>query len=65
MASIIEFRARTPLEERLAASGSRRASAEVVLFPGVRYERADPGGEEPTPSRNRRSRQRDHLDLDD
>lgn len=66
MATIIEFRARAPLQERLAVSGSRDTSADVVLFPGVRYERAEPDAEtEESKPRSRRSRQRDRLDLDD
>jgi hypothetical protein len=64
MATIIEFRTRSQLQERLAASGSRGESADVVLFPGVRYEREEPAKEAPR-SRGRRSRQRDRLDLDD
>jgi hypothetical protein len=34
----------------------------VVLFPGVRYERA---GDPATPARVRSSRKRDRLDLED
>jgi hypothetical protein len=63
MATIIEFRARTSLQERVTNFGTRDTSADVVLFPGVRYERAEPDAE-PKP-RSRRSRQRDRLDLDD
>ena len=63
MATIIEFRSRSPLQERLAGSGSG-GSADVVFFPGVRYERAEPAVEEESP-RPRRSRQRDRLNLDD
>jgi hypothetical protein len=64
MATIIEFRSKSPLQERLAATGSRGASADVVFFPGVRYERIEPAKEEERP-RGRRSRQRDRLELDD
>ena len=64
MATIIEFRARTSLQERVTTSGTRDTSADVVLFPGVRYERAGAEAEQAKP-RSRRSRQRDRLDLDD
>jgi hypothetical protein len=65
MASILEFR-KPFFNFRPGRSGSESISADIVLFPGVRYERA---GEEPAaPSeakpRGRRSRRRDRLDLD-
>jgi hypothetical protein len=65
MATIIEFRARTPLQERVTPSGTRDTSADVVLFPGVRYERAEADEAEDVKPRSRRSRQRDRLDLDE
>jgi hypothetical protein len=64
MASILEFRKSAfrfrPLNERSGAG----VTADIVLFPGVRYER---WGDEPSPdkSRSRRARQRDRLELDD
>jgi hypothetical protein len=65
MATIIEFRSRSHLQERLATSGTRSESADVVFFPGVRYEREEPVQESAPRTRGRRSRQRDRLDLDD
>lgn len=64
MASILEFRrsgcALRPHVGRTAAG----ASADIVIFPGVRYERLV---DEPAPAkpRARRARRRDRLDLDD
>ncbi len=63
MASIVEFR-RPSLSDRQSAPKSGSGSAEIVLFPGVRYERQDDELAEPAPSR-RRARRRDHLDFDD
>jgi hypothetical protein len=62
MASILEFR-KSLFRSRPHAPGEK-ASADIVLFPGVRYER---WAEEPPqqPQRSRRNRQRDRLDLDD
>jgi hypothetical protein len=60
MASIVEFK-RVGLRAR-PASMAPQGSAEIVLFPGVRYERA---AEETSRGRaRRRSRQRDHLDFE-
>jgi hypothetical protein len=64
MASILEFRKSAfrfrPLNDKSGAS----ATAEIVLFPGVRYERwsEEPPQDKPAP---RRARRRDHLELDD
>lgn len=65
MASILEFRKSAfrfrPLNEQAAAN----STADIVLFPGVRYER---WSEEPAPQepqRSRRTRRRDQLELDD
>jgi hypothetical protein len=64
MASILEFRRPGFMERPHTSRSTANASADVVLFPGVRYERH---AEEPEPAkpRSRRSRRRDHLDLDD
>ncbi len=61
MASILEFR-RSAVQVR-TLTGERHISADIVLFPGVRYERAQ---EDAATSKSRkRRRRRDHLDLDD
>jgi hypothetical protein len=61
MASVVEFK-RVGLQAR-PSSRSPQGSAEIVLFPGVRYERTV---EETSRCRSRRrSRQRDHLDFED
>lgn len=64
MASILEFR-RSPFRYRpLIDQRGANSSADIVLFPGVRYER---WSEEEAASkpRSRRSRRRDRLDLED
>jgi hypothetical protein len=61
MATIIEFHAHCP---KSAPAGYRRATsatAEVVVFPGVRYERMS----EVTPAKARRRRRRERLDLEE
>ncbi|WP_439542627.1 hypothetical protein [Hyphomicrobium sp.] len=61
MASVVEFK-RVGLHAR-PTSAAPQGSAEIVLFPGVRYERSI---EETSRGRTRRrSRQRDHLDFED
>lgn len=64
MASIIEFRRPGFMERSHTARNAANASADVVLFPGVRYERHAEQPEQVKP-KSRRSRRRDHLDLDD
>lgn len=63
MACILEFR-KSPFRFRpLAAEPETPGSADIVLFPGVRYERER---EEPAPAKpRRRARRRDRLDLED
>lgn len=59
MATILEFRSDT---EKVPAKGPRRRrrSAEIVIFPGVRYERL----EDPCPGKPARRRiERDTLKL--
>lgn len=64
MASILEFR-QPALQCRQTTTTHRAAgSADIVLFPGVRYERWAETPPESSKSR-RRARRRDHLDLDD
>jgi len=65
MASILEFR-RPELRSATARLGAGRESADVVFFPGVRYERwGDASAPEPESPKPRRGRRRDHLDLED
>ncbi len=62
MATIIAFKAAPkPTEASVLATYARRQSAEIVLFPGVRYERHDddPAGKKLKKPRRRR----DRLDL--
>lgn len=64
MATILEFRAQS-FRSPLSASRQAGAGAEIVLFPGVRYER---WVEEPLPtaqSKPKRGRKRDRLELED
>ena len=64
MATILEFRA-SPLRETAAAGRMVSAGpAEIVFFPGVRYERWDES-EQPIAQRAKKSRRRDTLQLDD
>lgn len=63
MATILDFRPST--QRASAASGqlARLASAEIVIFPGIRYEHWDAGpAHEAKP---RRKRKRDTLELCD
>ena len=64
MATILEFRTQVARYPEFAEQRDRSQSAEVVLFPGVRYER-DAQAEAPTKPRSRRSRQRDRLELEE
>jgi hypothetical protein len=41
------------------------ASADIVFFPGVRYERWAEADARPAEKSRHRTRRRDHLDLDD
>jgi hypothetical protein len=60
MATILEFRSRTMREPARHLSGG---SAEIVLFPGVRYER---WAEDPQPKpKAKKARRRDLLELED
>jgi hypothetical protein len=63
MATILEFRDRSTRTDVTSGKTVRGGPAEVVIFPGVRYERY----EEPRPARtkSRRSRQHDRIELED
>jgi hypothetical protein len=63
MATILEFRDRSSKADAGAGKATRDGPADVVIFPGVRYERQS----EPRPARarGRRSRQHDRLELED
>jgi hypothetical protein len=60
MATILEFR--HGLKPGNARRNGFTTSAEIVFFPGVRYERWE---EEPAAKPKKRARHRDQLDLDD
>ncbi len=60
MAMILDFRSRhAPPEPR---DRDETASAEIIIFPGVRRER---NGEPPKPARRKRAPKRDRLELPD
>lgn len=64
MASILEFRKSA---DQLNTSASRdvRGPAEIVLFPGIRYERMEePCDAVANDKPSRKSRSRDRIDLD-
>lgn len=63
MASILEFKRSLTSAKAHTAADAARGPADIVLFPGVRYERMT---EEPAPAPKQRSRarRRDCLDLD-
>ena len=64
MATIVEFRTSAPA--RRSASNARGASgstAEIVFFPGVRYERWEEAAQESKPKR--KPKKRDNLVLRD
>jgi hypothetical protein len=63
MATILEFRAQQSRFQAAAVPKAQSGSAEVVIFPGVRYERwSEEAAAKP---RARRPRQRDLLELDE
>ena len=65
MASILEFRQPAFGSRQVSVKSDAAAvSADIVLFPGVRYERWTDAEDEPAKPR-RHARRRDHLDLDD
>jgi hypothetical protein len=59
MATIVEFR--RPPRKRVGSAAGTEGSADIVFFPGVRYER-----EEPPEGQNRKKakRRRDTLQLE-
>jgi len=69
MAKIFEFHCREEPEECATSAGHKCVSAEVIAFPGVRYERREqPDGEDAEPgAENERARpsDRDRLELVD
>lgn len=62
MATILAFRAQSSKSASALPRVARAVPADVVIFPGVHYERWDEA--EPAKPRSRRSRRRDELDLD-
>lgn len=63
MAAILEFKTSSIRVRPLAAEPKTMVSAEIVLFPGVRYER--PSEDESASKPRRRARRRDRLEFDD
>ena len=64
MATILEFRSQVAKYPEFAERREQRQPGEVVIFPGVRYERE---AEESAPAkvRGKRLRQRDRLELEE
>ena len=67
MAKILEFRCRETQSEGAPTAGHDGVSAEVIVFPGVRYERwGEPDGEETEPAADDKcgeASERDRLEL--
>jgi hypothetical protein len=66
MADVVEFRCSS--HKRRAFEASRAKSGEIVIFPGIRYERApqDSASEEPkAPVSKKARKKRDTLELID
>lgn len=64
MASILEFRAPALQCRQINGNGMAAGTADIVLFPGVRYERWADGEREPAKPNTSR-RRHEHLTLDD
>lgn len=62
MSLILDFSAHATKSRRRAARGKTAGSAEIVIFPGVRYERYD---DAPVAMQKRRAKQRDRIELPD
>jgi len=65
MASILEFRQPALGSRQMTTRRGVVASADIVFFPGVRYERWAEADARPAEKPRHRTRRRDHLDLDD
>jgi hypothetical protein len=65
MAVILEFRGLVPRSASASFDAASRAGAEIVLFPGVRYERWEDANIKPKASGDKKCRRRDTLELDD
>jgi len=67
MATILAFPTAAPAASpalRAASTSQAHASAELIFFPGVRYERAQPASEPQGRSRRaRRPKTRDRIEL--
>lgn len=64
MATILEFRAHVAKYPEFAERRDPRQAGEIVIFPGVRYER-DAEAAAPAKTPGKRLRQRDRLELDE
>jgi hypothetical protein len=62
MATILDFRSAAERPRGRHGRVRSASSAEVVLFPGVRYERWD---DAPAPAKKRGRRSRDTIDIND
>ncbi len=69
MAKILEFHCREEQDECATSAGHKCVSAEVIVFPGVRYERREqPDGEDIEPCAENEcaeASERDRLELAD
>lgn len=61
MATILEFRQEQRSSISSASGNGLGRPAEIVFFPGVRYERAE---ETPTRGKRRQQRRRDRLEIE-
>jgi hypothetical protein len=61
MALILDFNAHATKASRGSSRARAAGSAEIVIFPGVRYERWDDANARP----KRRTKQRDRIELPD
>ncbi|HRN89585.1 hypothetical protein [Hyphomicrobium sp.] len=64
MASILEFRTLPASARPRSVADGAKGPAEIVLFPGVRYERMTEDEAPAQKSRSRARTQRDLLELD-
>ncbi len=64
MATIVDFRPIEGRSTRRPSAPVEKSGCEIVIFPGVRYERWETAGQEKASS-DRRRKKRDRLELKD
>jgi hypothetical protein len=65
MAVILDFRGSVPRSATQAFDVASRAGAEIVLFPGVRYEHWEKNDIEPKAAGGQKRPRRDTLEFED